>query len=62
MAKKYTTSKDYRRLADDIWEKAKQMEVAGHAPLADILKGMSDNIHDAARKKSKEEEELKKLN
>lgn len=59
---KKTTSLDYRRLADEIWDKAKIEEIAGHYPLADILKETSDKIHDAARKKMEEEEKLKNLN
>lgn len=59
---KKTTSLDYRRLADDIWEKARIEEIAGHYPLADILKETSDRIHDVARKKMEEEEKIKKIN
>lgn len=59
---KKITSLDYRRLADEIWEKARKEEVAGFSALADILKETSDKIHDVARKKFEEEEHLKKLN
>lgn len=62
MIKKNATSLDYRKLADELWEKAKEREVDGLFPLADILKGLSDQIHDIARKKFEEEAKLKKLN
>ncbi len=62
MIKKNATSLDYRKLADELWEKARVHEADGLFALAEILKGLSDQIHDIARKKFEEEKELKKLN
>ena len=62
MSKIKSSSKDYRRLADEVWEKAKIEQIAGHSDLANILKEAADKIHDLARKKYVEEEKLKKLN
>jgi hypothetical protein len=62
MIKKHATSLDYRKLADGIWQKAVEHEVDGLFELAEVLKGVADQIHDIARKKFEEEKELKKLN
>lgn len=62
MIRKNATSLDYRKLADELWAKARVHEADGLFVLAEILKGMSDKVHAIARKKSEEEQELKKLN
>ncbi len=62
MTKNYSTSLDYRILADELWEKAKQNEALGHFELASHLKTMSDSMHDVARKKYEEEQILKNSN
>lgn len=59
MAKKYETSIDYRHLADKIWKMARENEALGFFDLAQELKTMSDYMHDQARKKNKEEENIR---
>ena len=55
MIKKYETALDYRKLADQLWEMAKEAERDGFYEQSSILKGMSDSVHDLARKKAEEE-------
>lgn len=62
MEKKYSTSLDYRKLADELWEKARVQELAGLYDLANYLKGMADQMHDVARKKAEEESFIKNCN
>ena len=62
MVKKYETSLDYRKLADQLWAMAREAEDAGLYDKASILKGMSDTVHDKARLKAEEEQLLKNSN
>ena len=62
MEKKYSTSLDYRKLADYLWEMAKTAEMEGFFDKASVIKQMSDSVHDLARKKSEEEQLLKNSN
>ena len=56
------TALDYRKAADEIWERARKHQELGHYDLAKILKEVADSLHDLARKKSEEEELLKNSN
>lgn len=62
MRKILETSLDYRKAADEIWDKARTAEELGHYELALILKDISDSLHDLARKKNEEEQLLKNSN
>lgn len=62
MAKKYETALDYRKLADELWEMAKAAHKDGFYDKESVLMGMSDSVHDIARKKDEEEELLKNSN
>lgn len=62
MRKILETSLDYRKLADEIWEKARTERELGHYDLAQILTATSDQLHDIAREKYKKELLLKNSN
>lgn len=60
--KKLETSQDYRRKADELWAEAREEEKLGNHDLANILKDVSSNLHNIARKKEEAEHLLKNTN
>lgn len=62
MRKILETALDYRKAADEIWEKARSQEELGHYDLALIYRDVSDSLHNIARKKAEEEQLLKNSN
>ena len=51
-----TKSNPYRKVADELWDLAKEYSDNDMSDIGEVLKSMSDKLHDLARKHESEED------